>query len=117
MVYLTVPQFITNATYTLILYLEAASFFPSSWYDVQNNSLSFPSQDSFSHTLALHLPLPFCALQGEAACQQIHAEIYLECSAKCRENIENVFKEATTIALNALKKAKRQKNKRVCSVL
>lgn len=57
------------------------------------------------------------SLQGEAACQQIHAEIYLECSAKCRENIENVFKEATIIALNALKKAKRQRNQRACSVL
>ncbi|NXJ11341.1 RHOF protein, partial [Odontophorus gujanensis] len=55
--------------------------------------------------------------QGEAACQQINAEIYLECSAKCRENIENVFKEATTIALSAMKKAKRQKKQRACSVL
>ncbi|XP_010580484.1 rho-related GTP-binding protein RhoF [Haliaeetus albicilla] len=55
--------------------------------------------------------------QGEAACQQINAEVYLECSAKCRENIENVFKEATTIALNAMKKAKRQKKRTVCSVL
>uniref|UniRef100_A0A8V1A2G0 Ras homolog family member F, filopodia associated n=1 Tax=Gallus gallus TaxID=9031 RepID=A0A8V1A2G0_CHICK len=55
--------------------------------------------------------------KGEAACQQINAEIYLECSAKCRENIENVFKEATTIALSAMKKAKRQKKQRACSVL
>lgn len=61
--------------------------------------------------------LTFCFLQGEAACQQINAEVYLECSAKCRENIENVFKEATTIALNAMKKAKRQKKRTVCSVL
>lgn len=57
------------------------------------------------------------ASKGEAACQQINAEIYLECSAKCRENIENVFKEATTIALSAMKKAKRQKKQRACSVL
>ncbi|KFQ49570.1 Rho-related GTP-binding protein RhoF, partial [Nestor notabilis] len=60
---------------------------------------------------------PITYNQGEAACQQIRAEIYLECSAKCRENIENVFKEATTIALNAMKKAKRQKKQQVCSVV
>lgn len=60
---------------------------------------------------------PITYNQGEAACQQIHAEIYLECSAKCRENIEKVFKEATTIALNAMKKAKRHKKQQVCSVL
>ncbi|NXG33258.1 RHOF protein, partial [Dromaius novaehollandiae] len=60
---------------------------------------------------------PITYNQGETACQQIHAEVYLECSAKCRENIENVFKEATTIALNAMKKAKRQKKRTVCSML
>uniref|UniRef100_G1MYY3 Ras homolog family member F, filopodia associated n=2 Tax=Meleagris gallopavo TaxID=9103 RepID=G1MYY3_MELGA len=60
---------------------------------------------------------PITYNQGEAACQQINAEIYLECSAKCRENIENVFKEATTIALSAMKKARRQKKQRACSVL
>ncbi|KAM8797867.1 rho-related GTP-binding protein RhoF [Eudromia elegans] len=60
---------------------------------------------------------PITYSQGETACQQINAEVYLECSAKCRENVENVFKEATTIALNAMKKAKRQKKRTVCSVL
>uniref|UniRef100_A0A8B9SQT5 Ras homolog family member F, filopodia associated n=1 Tax=Anas platyrhynchos TaxID=8839 RepID=A0A8B9SQT5_ANAPL len=60
---------------------------------------------------------PITYNQGEAACQQINAEVYLECSAKCRENIEKVFKEATTIALSAMKKAKRQKKQRACSVL
>ncbi|NXW60521.1 RHOF protein, partial [Eurystomus gularis] len=60
---------------------------------------------------------PITYSQGEAACQQIHAEVYLECSAKCRENIENVFKEATTIALNAMRKAKRHRKRTVCSVV
>ncbi|NXA49730.1 RHOF protein, partial [Nothocercus julius] len=60
---------------------------------------------------------PITYSQGETACQQINAEVYLECSAKCRENVENVFKEATTIALNAMKKAKRQKKRTVCSML
>ncbi|NWH72890.1 RHOF protein, partial [Piaya cayana] len=60
---------------------------------------------------------PITYSQGEAACQQIKAEVYLECSAKYSENIENVFKEATTIALNAMKKAKCKRKRKVCSVL
>ncbi|NXV03171.1 RHOF protein, partial [Cettia cetti] len=60
---------------------------------------------------------PITYNQGEAACKEINAEIYLECSAKCRENIENVFKEATSIALSAMKKAKSHRKRKVCSVL
>lgn len=77
----------------------------------------FPISPSFSHPLGFTAFLTFFSFQGEAACQQINAQVYLECSAKCRENIENVFKEATAIALNAMKKAKRQKKRKVCSVL
>ncbi|CAM5162175.1 unnamed protein product [Eretmochelys imbricata] len=60
---------------------------------------------------------PITYTQGEAACQQMKAQAYLECSAKCRENIEDVFKEATNIALNAMKKAKRRKKRKRCSIL
>ncbi|KAH1180306.1 rho-related GTP-binding protein RhoF isoform X2 [Mauremys mutica] len=60
---------------------------------------------------------PITYNQGEAACQQMKAQAYLECSAKCRENIEDIFKEATNIALNAMKKAKRRKKRKRCSIL
>ncbi|CAM4643886.1 rho-related GTP-binding protein RhoF isoform X3 [Caretta caretta] len=60
---------------------------------------------------------PITYTQGEATCQQMKAQAYLECSAKCRENIEDVFKEATNIALNAMKKAKRRKKRKRCSIL
>nr|XP_005298694.1 rho-related GTP-binding protein RhoF [Chrysemys picta bellii] len=60
---------------------------------------------------------PITYNQGEATCQQMKAQAYLECSAKCRENIENVFKEATNIALNAMKKAKRRKKRKRCLIL
>ncbi|KYO39735.1 rho-related GTP-binding protein RhoF [Alligator mississippiensis] len=60
---------------------------------------------------------PITYTQGEATCRQMNAEVYLECSAKFRENVEDVFKEATTIALNAIKKAKRQKKHKRCSIL
>ncbi|XP_028938854.1 rho-related GTP-binding protein RhoF [Ornithorhynchus anatinus] len=60
---------------------------------------------------------PITYNQGESACQQMNAELYLECSAKFRENVENVFREATKIALAALKKAQRQKNRRSCTLL
>ncbi|XP_067395705.1 rho-related GTP-binding protein RhoF [Emydura macquarii macquarii] len=60
---------------------------------------------------------PITYNQGEATCQQMKAEAYLECSAKCRENVEDVFKEATNIALNAMKKAKRRKKRKRCLIL
>ncbi|XP_019394272.1 PREDICTED: rho-related GTP-binding protein RhoF [Crocodylus porosus] len=60
---------------------------------------------------------PITYTQGEATCRQMNAEVYLECSAKFRENVEDVFKEATTIALNAIKKAKRQKKQKRCLIL
>lgn len=43
--------------------------------------------------------------------------LYLECSAKFRENVEDVFREATKVALSALKKAQRQKKQRICLLL
>lgn len=110
----TVLQFITNATHTRALHSEASFFMIAKMYKL----IPFhPNSPSFSHPPNLHLFLPFCSFQGEAACKEINAEIYLECSAKCRENIENVFKEATTIALSAMKKAKSHRKRKVCSVL
>ena len=52
--------------------------------------------------------------QGQSACEQIRAALYLECSAKFRENVEDVFREAAKVALSALKKAQRQKQHRLC---
>lgn len=60
---------------------------------------------------------PITYNQGEATCQQIKGEAYLECSAKYRENVEDVFKEATNIALSAMKKAKRRKKRKRCVIL
>ncbi|XP_053557725.1 rho-related GTP-binding protein RhoF [Bombina bombina] len=61
---------------------------------------------------------PITYTQAETICRDIQAEDYLECSAKFRENVENVFREATVIALNSMKKEQRLKRKhRQCSVL
>ncbi|XP_044296862.1 rho-related GTP-binding protein RhoF isoform X2 [Varanus komodoensis] len=60
---------------------------------------------------------PITYSQGEEACRQMKADAYLECSAKFRENIEAVFKETATIALNAMKKAKRQAKSKPCTIL
>ncbi|XP_017948656.1 rho-related GTP-binding protein RhoF isoform X1 [Xenopus tropicalis] len=55
---------------------------------------------------------------GEDTCKSIQAAEYLECSAKYRENIDNVFKEATLIALNAMKREQKLKRKQKnCSLL
>ncbi|XP_029916180.1 rho-related GTP-binding protein RhoF-like [Myripristis murdjan] len=42
---------------------------------------------------------PITYIQGEDARRKINAELYLECSAKCRENVEDIFREATKQAL------------------
>ncbi|TKC50272.1 rho-related GTP-binding protein RhoF isoform X1 [Monodon monoceros] len=60
---------------------------------------------------------PITYTQGQSACEQIQAALYLECSAKFRENVEDVFREAAKVALSALKKAQRQKQHRLCLLL
>lgn len=65
---------------------------------------------------APHLML-FLLPQGLNTCQQIQAALYLECSAKFRENVEDVFQEAAKVALSAQKKAQRQKEPRWCLLL
>jgi|UniRef100_A0A8C0W2M5 Ras family protein F len=57
---------------------------------------------------------PITYMQGLSACEQIQAALYLECSAKFRENVEDVFREAAKVALRALKKGDRQKKQRYC---
>ncbi|OCT98407.1 hypothetical protein XELAEV_18010639mg [Xenopus laevis] len=61
---------------------------------------------------------PITYFQGEDTCKSIQAVEYLECSAKYQENIDNVFREATLIALNGMKKEQKLKRKQKnCSVL
>uniref|UniRef100_A0A8D0I1H5 Ras homolog family member F, filopodia associated n=2 Tax=Sus scrofa TaxID=9823 RepID=A0A8D0I1H5_PIG len=60
---------------------------------------------------------PITYMQGQSACERIRAALYLECSAKFRENVEDVFREAAKVALGALKKAQRQKKLRLCLLL
>lgn len=60
---------------------------------------------------------PITYLQGLTTCEEIQAAVYLECSAKFRENVEDVFREATKAALSAQKKAQRKKHRRPCLLL
>ncbi|KTF84533.1 hypothetical protein cypCar_00022011 [Cyprinus carpio] len=61
---------------------------------------------------------PITYLQGEEIKKQMNAEIYLECSAKYRENVEDIFREATKRALSARAKARhRRKKKKRCTIL
>ncbi|KAG2470751.1 RHOF protein, partial [Polypterus senegalus] len=60
---------------------------------------------------------PITYLQGEETRKKINAEMYLECSAKFRENVEDIFQEATKTALYVLKKSKSNRNKRKCVIL
>ncbi|XP_043571688.1 rho-related GTP-binding protein RhoF isoform X2 [Chiloscyllium plagiosum] len=54
---------------------------------------------------------PITYNEGEETARQINAVMYLECSAKFRENIEDIFREASSAALNAIKKKKNKKRK------
>ncbi|XP_059844183.1 rho-related GTP-binding protein RhoF isoform X1 [Hypanus sabinus] len=62
---------------------------------------------------------PITYNQGEETAHQIKAVMYLECSAKFRENIEDIFKEASIVALSALKKkkSKRKRKQKQCLLL
>ncbi|KAK5852113.1 hypothetical protein PBY51_023612 [Eleginops maclovinus] len=55
--------------------------------------------------------------QGEETRQQMNAELYLECSAKHQENVEDVFREATKRTLAFNRKQKNFKRKKKCVVL
>ncbi|KAK1800334.1 hypothetical protein P4O66_005482 [Electrophorus voltai] len=57
-------------------------------------------------------------IQGEVTQKEMNAELYLECSAKYRENVEDIFKEATKIALAANRKARHARKKpHSCTIL
>uniref|UniRef100_A0A8C1KGF7 Ras homolog family member F n=1 Tax=Cyprinus carpio TaxID=7962 RepID=A0A8C1KGF7_CYPCA len=61
---------------------------------------------------------PITYLQGEQIQKQMNLEIYLECSAKYRENVEDIFREATKRALAARAKARHHhKKKKRCTIL
>lgn len=55
--------------------------------------------------------------QGEDTRRHMSAELYLECSAKYRENVEDIFREATKKALASSRRAKHRTRKRHCVVL
>ncbi|XP_028830389.1 rho-related GTP-binding protein RhoF [Denticeps clupeoides] len=61
-------------------------------------------------------PITYC--EGEEVRQQMKANLYLECSAKYRENVEDIFREATKRALAARRKARNARKKKPgCSIL
>lgn len=47
----------------------------------------------------------------------MNADLYVECSAKYRENVEDIFREATKRALAARAKARHRKKKKRCAIL
>ncbi|XP_035591742.1 rho-related GTP-binding protein RhoF-like isoform X2 [Oncorhynchus keta] len=49
---------------------------------------------------------PITYIQGEETKRKINADLYLECSAKYKENVEDIFREAIKRAIAATRKAK-----------
>ncbi|XP_054614055.1 rho-related GTP-binding protein RhoF [Dunckerocampus dactyliophorus] len=60
---------------------------------------------------------PITYTQGLATQQGMKAELYLECSAKYQENVEDVFREAAKKALAFQRKHMNFKRKRKCAIL
>ncbi|KAM9456639.1 rho-related GTP-binding protein RhoF [Clarias gariepinus] len=61
---------------------------------------------------------PITYIQGEETQRRMNATLYLECSAKHRENVEDVFKEATKLALDYSRKARHvRKKRRKCHIM
>ncbi|XP_018587246.1 rho-related GTP-binding protein RhoF-like [Scleropages formosus] len=58
---------------------------------------------------------PITYLQGEETKHRINAELYLECSAKYQENVDDIFREAVKRALAASRKVHKKNNS--CVVL
>ncbi|XP_019937460.1 rho-related GTP-binding protein RhoF [Paralichthys olivaceus] len=60
---------------------------------------------------------PITYTQGEEIQQQMKAELYLECSAKYQEHVEDIFREAAKKALAHCRKQKKCKRMKKCVVL
>ncbi|KAJ8285813.1 hypothetical protein GJAV_G00031210 [Gymnothorax javanicus] len=61
---------------------------------------------------------PITYIQGEQTKEQINAELYLECSAKYKENVDDIFREATKRGLAGIRKAKQaRKRSPACTLL
>ncbi|XP_062334488.1 rho-related GTP-binding protein RhoF [Osmerus eperlanus] len=60
---------------------------------------------------------PITYIQGDETKRQMNADLYLECSAKYRENVEDIFREATKRALAASRRARHRARKRHCVLL
>ncbi|XP_029895496.1 rho-related GTP-binding protein RhoF-like isoform X1 [Aquila chrysaetos chrysaetos] len=55
--------------------------------------------------------------QGEAMARQVHAVSYLECSARYRENVGDIFAEACSAAISAARRNQRRRRPRRGCVL
>ncbi|KAF7701393.1 rho-related GTP-binding protein RhoF [Silurus meridionalis] len=61
---------------------------------------------------------PVTYIKGEETQKQMNATLYLECSAKHRENVEDIFKEATKLALDHRRKNRQARKKwKKCSII
>ena len=75
----------------------------------QHPPLALPDTPNPSHSFLRVTPDPGPLLplrrteQGQAVANQIHAYRYMECSSKTRQNVKEVFEQATRAALTAQK--------------
>uniref|UniRef100_A0A3B5L5P1 Ras homolog family member F n=1 Tax=Xiphophorus couchianus TaxID=32473 RepID=A0A3B5L5P1_9TELE len=72
---------------------------------------------TFKPLYLYHVPIAYFYLHGEETRLEMNAELYLECSAKHQENVEDIFREATKRALAFNQKQRNNKRKKKCLIL
>ena len=92
---------------------EVKHFCPNVPIILVGNKKDLRNDENTKKELAKMRQAPVKTEEGEEICDKINANAYMECSAKTKENVREVFYEATKAALKRPKKNK----KRGCSIL
>ena len=93
---------------------EVRHFCPNVPIILVGNKLDLRNDENTKRELAKMKQKPVERDEGEAIYAKINANCYMECSAKTKENVRDVFKSATKAALET---KKRRHGKRKCSIL
>ncbi|XP_067684037.1 rho-related GTP-binding protein RhoA-B-like [Haliotis asinina] len=94
---------------------EVKHFCPSVPVILVGNKKDIRNDDHIKAELARNKQFPVKTEEGRQMAERIGAEAYLECSAKTKEGVREVFETATRAALKSKKKKKSKKMK--CKIL
>ena len=87
---------------------EVRHFCPNVPIILVGNKKDLRNDENTKHELAKMKQEPVRTEQGRDICDKINAHCYMECSAKTKENVRDVFYQATQAALEKPKKDKKR---------